>query len=151
MGKCLNLTKSGEYAISSLARLALETQDNPSRHIAVELLADYQKIPKSFLLKILAQCAKAGFLRSRVGVGGGVALAKPAKEISLLEIIETCEGRYSRDRCLFYSDRLCEGPQCPVYCPLRREEEGLRKKLKNTSLFDMASALKNHPNAGKGS
>ena len=49
-------------------------------------------IPLEYLVKILQQMVKAAILRSKRGPTGGFNLARPAKEITLLEIIEAAGG-----------------------------------------------------------
>lgn len=146
MARCLNLTKTGEYAVAALARLALAGEGRGS--VTARSLAHGQGIPESFLAKILSQCARAGIVSARRGPEGGVSLSRPAEEITLLSILESCEGSYRRSDCVFYRRRKCEGPSCDVYCPLRREEEGVRDRLAGVSLADMASSLRDHPEEG---
>lgn len=141
----MNLNRGGEYAIAALTRLALETGREPGKLIPVRVLAEVQVIPKSFLSKILELCAKKGLLFSKSGAHGGVALAKPASEISLLDILEACEGPYHRADCVFYPERKCEGVDCVVFCPLREREEDVRLSLARTTLAEMARSLEVHP------
>ena len=49
-------------------------------------------IPVEYLLKILQQMVRANVLTSKRGPRGGFTLARPAKEITLLEIIEAAGG-----------------------------------------------------------
>ena len=144
MAKCLNLTRAGEYALAALSRLALESEDS-GKPVSVRSLARGQRIPKSFLSKILARCVQAGIVRSKKGPDGGVTLARPARATSLLAVIEACEGSYRRDSCVFYPSRECEGTRCEVYCPLREREERVRGELEGATLDDMARALRKHP------
>lgn len=141
MSRTLNLSQGGEYAIAALSRLALLFPEPAS----VQSLARAQRIPRPFLAKILGACAKAGLVRAKSGAAGGMTLARDPKSIAILEIIEACEGELRRSDCVFYSERTCDGPFCEVYCPLRRNEEGLREKLKGTTLADMARSLAGHP------
>lgn len=147
MARCLNLTKTGEYAIAALSRLALASEKSRSdpKPVPIQVLAREQNIPPSFLSKIMAQCVKAGILRSRKGPEGGITLNQPAEEISLLSIIEACEGTYWRESCVFYSSRRCDGPDCEAYCPLREREEELRAGLGRVTLAEMSGALGRHP------
>lgn len=142
---CLNLNRGGEYAIAALTRLALESGGVTGKLIAVRSLAESQGLPKSFLSKILEQCLRAGLIVSKSGSRGGVGLARPAAEISLLDILEACEGSYHRADCVFYSDRACEGTDCVVFCPLRKREEDVRLSLARTTLAEMARSLEIHP------
>lgn len=145
MARCLNLTRAGEYAVAALSRLAVETSGTPSAAMSVGALAAAQGLPEAFLAKILARCSKAGLVRSKTGPAGGLRLGRGAERISLLEIIETCEGNYRREACVFYSERECPGAECEVYCPLRRQEESVRERLARATLAQMAEALKAHP------
>ncbi|MCM2304446.1 MAG: Rrf2 family transcriptional regulator [Elusimicrobia bacterium] len=142
---CFNLNRGGEYAIAALTRLALESGGVPGRPIPVRVLAEVQAIPKSFLSKILELCTRSGLITSKSGANGGVALAKPASEISLLDILEACEGPYHRADCVFYGERKCEGTDCVVFCPLREREEDVRISLARTTLAEMAKSLEIHP------
>ena len=103
MAKCLNLTRTGEYAIAALSRLALKSEESRSdlKPASIQALAREQNIPPRFLSKIMAQCVKTGILQSRKGPEGGITLNRPADEISLLSIIEACEGNYWRESCVF--------------------------------------------------
>lgn len=147
MARTLHLTRAGEYAIAALARLALETDPTDPRPVPVRTLALRQRIPKSFLSKIIAQCAKAGIVSARKGPTGGVALSRAAADISLLSIIEACEGDYARAACVFFSARPCPGTECEVYCGLRKDEESVKRRLMRTTLAEMAESLRVHPDA----
>lgn len=142
---CLNLNRGGEYAIAALTRLALETGREAGKLIPVRVLAADQTIPKPFLSKILELCLKKGLIISKSGARGGVGLARPASEISLLDILEACEGPYQRADCVFYPARKCEGTDCIVFCPLREREEDVRLSLARTTLDEMARSLEVHP------
>lgn len=145
MSRCLNLTRAGEYAIAALARLALI--DNGAAPVTIDTLAQTQDLPRPFLSKIMQHCTRAGLVRSKKGAEGGVVLTRRPQDISLLSIIEACEGRYARGKCVFYASRDCSGEDCVVFCPLRREEENLKNRLGATTLADMARALDVHPGA----
>lgn len=147
MPRCLNLTRAGEYAIAALSRLALEADGAAGAPVPVEELAALQGLPRDFLAKILGRCARAGLVRTKKGKDGGVSLARRPEDIPLLDVIQACEGSYRRDACVFYASRPCDGPECVVYCPLRREEEGLRSALGRRTLAEMSRALGVHPDA----
>ncbi len=55
-------------------------------------MARVHKLPERFLLKILKPMVSAGLLYSVKGPHGGYRLAKPAAQISLLDVIEAVEG-----------------------------------------------------------
>ena len=49
-------------------------------------------IPLEYLFKVLQQMVRVNILLSKKGPGGGFTLGRPAKEITLLEIVETAGG-----------------------------------------------------------
>jgi hypothetical protein len=56
-------------------------------------MARADSTPVQFLLKVLKPLADAGVLDSLTGRHGGFCLARPAKDITLLEVLEAVEGR----------------------------------------------------------
>jgi Rrf2 family protein len=85
----MNLSKSTTYGMIAMGYMAKQTD---SRCVPAEEIAKEFDIPNDFLKNIMNQYVHAGLLRGKRGPHGGFSLAKPAKEISLLEIIETVEN-----------------------------------------------------------
>ena len=85
----MNLSQSVTYGMIAMGYIAKQP-DAP--WVLTEEISDQYNLPNAFLLKIMNQLAHAGLLRGKRGPHGGFSLAQPAKEISLLEIIEAVEG-----------------------------------------------------------
>jgi Rrf2 family protein len=85
----MRLTHASSYALSAVAFMAAQKENKPvaSHHIAKE-----EGIPDRFLLKVLKPLVPIGVLQSVKGPHGGYRLAKPARNISLLEIVEAVDG-----------------------------------------------------------
>jgi len=82
------ITRASEYAILSLILLSSAKESMDSETLSREL-----SIPKSFLAKILQSLAKVEILKSYKGVNGGFSLNKTPKEISMLEVMSSVEGK----------------------------------------------------------
>lgn len=82
------ITRASEYAILSLIVLSKENSPMDS-----ETLSSQLSIPKSFLAKILQSLAKNGILKSYKGVNGGFALLLEPKDISMLQVMSSVEGK----------------------------------------------------------
>jgi len=82
------ITKASEYAILSL--IIISKQHEP---IGSEKLSRELNISKSFLAKILQSLAKTEILKSYKGTNGGFLLAKETKDISMLNVIASVEGK----------------------------------------------------------
>ncbi len=82
------ITKASEYAILTLIILSKKQEPVGSEKLSLEL-----NIPKSFLAKILQALAKDNILKSYKGANGGFVLAKDSKDISMLDVITSVEGK----------------------------------------------------------
>ncbi|MDX9973707.1 MAG: Rrf2 family transcriptional regulator [FCB group bacterium] len=96
------LTKTSETAILALLFLEKSGGDTPVSpgHIAERLGAS-----PTYLAKVCTALTKAGLLRAHYGMRGGVTLARPASEITLLAIVEACQGKLLGDYCVEF-DKL---------------------------------------------
>ena len=85
-----------------------------------QIIAEQQHIPVGFLQKVMRALTKGEVVKSYRGIDGGFALAKPAVDISLLDIITIMEGPVDLQRCLQDNNSCSKGcaPQCPVHAAL---------------------------------
>lgn len=84
----MRLTRASQYAIGALVHMA----GKPDGISASHDIARAEGIPERFLLKVLKPLVSARVLYSVKGPHGGYRLAKPAKEITLLEVVEAVDG-----------------------------------------------------------
>lgn len=76
-----------EYALRAVVYLAYEAPD--ARTTAQ--VADATRLPKDYLSKILQGLAKKGIVQTQRGVGGGVTLARPAGELTILDVVNAVD------------------------------------------------------------
>jgi Rrf2 family protein len=130
------LSRKADYGVRAMVDIAIES---PSARTIVAEIAARQKIPASFLAKIVPRLARAGLLRTSLGAAGGVALAAPADQISLLQIIEAIDGSLALNRCSL-DPKNCEHhatcPTCETWCQAQAQ---LNQTLANTRLSDLAA------------
>lgn len=88
-GLKMKTNRSTEYGLIAAGYIARHCKDGP---VMAERISKECNIPLAYLFKILLQLAKADILRSKRGPHGGFSLARPAEEITMLEIIETIDG-----------------------------------------------------------
>ncbi len=100
----IRLTKAGEYGMRAL-RYLVET--NPQERVSIADISSAKKIPEPFLRKLFKPLVGKNIVISTRGVAGGVRLARPAEEITLLEVIEALEGPFALNDCLL-DDARCE-------------------------------------------
>lgn len=85
----LSITTKSPYALSALVELHRQGGSGP---VPIAELARRREIPVQFLEQLFATLRRAGILRSQRGVKGGYSLARPADEISVLELVELLDG-----------------------------------------------------------
>lgn len=128
------LSKSCIYALRAAIYIALQEEDE--QHVSIRKIADELGISFHFLTKILQQLTEAGLLLSLRGPAGGVRLARPAKSITLLDIVLVIEGER------FFSACLLGLPGCGIQapCPVHEEWASTRKRL--IRMFERSSLAK---------
>jgi Rrf2 family protein len=65
---------------------------SPDKPAASHVVAEARGIPERFLLKVLKPLVDARVLLSLKGPHGGYRLARPAKQITVLEVVEAVDG-----------------------------------------------------------
>ena len=107
MTKKLRLTTRGRYAIMAMVELGRRTGSEPAPLIEV---AKRGNISLSYLEQLIAGLRRRGLVKSYRGPGGGYALAKPAAEISVPEILIAAEDSTPAKRTLQKADK--KSPDC---------------------------------------
>jgi DNA-binding IscR family transcriptional regulator len=85
----ISITTKSPYALSALVELHLRGDSAP---VPIADLARRRQIPVQFLEQLFATLRRAGILRSQRGVKGGYTFARPAGEITVLELVELLDG-----------------------------------------------------------
>lgn len=129
----MQITRQADYAVRAVLHLARNTE----QRTATSTIAEEQHIPPSFLAKIVSQLSIAGLLHTSRGARGGVTLARAAKDITLLEVVEAIDGPIQLNECVGESgicsfDNKC--PLRPIWCEAQEELVG---RLKGTNFADM--------------
>lgn len=90
-------TRLGLYAALEMARAR-------DRLVTKGEIASRYHVSAHHLSKVLQQLVRSGLARAVAGVAGGYRLAKPAKSITLLDVVEVFEGKLELQRCLLADD-----------------------------------------------
>jgi Rrf2 family protein len=85
----MRIGNKADYALHAMIYIAAYTDKRLS---TINEIAESEGIPREYLAKILKELTEHGLLKSTKGIYGGYRLAKPAGDISFLNIIEAFEG-----------------------------------------------------------
>lgn len=142
-----HLTTSVEYGIHCL--LWLVGSDETA--MSSRELAELQGISPSFLAKIFPKLEKAGIVAASEGVRGGYRLARPAGEITFLQIVDAIEGHKPlfecqevRGRCAVFggdAPAWVTAQTCGVHAVMMGAEKAMRDALAKQTLADVATGF----------
>jgi Rrf2 family protein len=129
----MKLTRACGYALHALGYLAARGDGPP---VASHDIAEARGAPEKFLLKVLRPLVRAGLLRSLKGPGGGYRLARPASQITLLEVVEAVDGPVRGEAPVVGEGQDGLGPRLAAAC--ERVAEEVRRRLGRVRLSDLA-------------
>ena len=141
----MRLSKRGEYGLRAMMALAVPGPDGKPPVLQIREIAEREQMPGKFLEQILLALKNAGLLHSKMGVGGGYHLARPAAEISLGQIVRVLDGPLAPVKCV--SQMAYEPCGCPdeETCGLRLVMGDVRNAisevLDGTSLADVTKRV----------
>lgn len=95
------LSKTSELAIQALVYLAIGDSED---HVSPVRIAGAIGASPTYTAKVTALLVRAGILRAMRGAKGGVQLERQPADISLIEIVEACQGRILGDYCTPHDD-----------------------------------------------
>jgi Rrf2 family protein len=126
----MQITRQADYAVRAVLYLS---RLGPGERAATSTVAEEQRIPPSFLAKIISQLSIAGLLHTSRGARGGVTLARPAKEITLLDVIEAIDGPIMLNECVGDEGDCSFDDDCPLKAVWCDAQEVLVKRLRGTN------------------
>ena len=140
----MRLSKRGEYGLRAMIALAEPDENgNAPQMMQIKDISAREKIPSKYLEQILLSLKNSGYLHSKMGIGGGYYLAKPASEITLGQIFRLLDGPVAPIKCV--SQIAYEPCNCPDErtCGLRLVMGDVRNAianiLDNTTLADVVT------------
>jgi len=131
----MRLTAFTDFGLRVLMRLAGE----PARAFTTGEIAREFAISHNHLTKVVRELATAGYIETRRGAAGGFKLARPARDITVGEVVRALE----RDQPLVECFRLDGGscvltPRCRLKRRLAAARDAFLAELSRTTLADCA-------------
>jgi Rrf2 family cysteine metabolism transcriptional repressor len=131
-----------EYGVRVMVELARRAGEEP---IPLAEIAAHDGLPLAYLEHLVARLRKAGLVDSRRGSHGGYLLARPAREITMAEVVEALEGSIAPIECITEASDgsiVCARESGPNYtCPTKllwtRVRFSIISTLRETTLADL--------------
>ena len=114
----MHLSKKAEYALRATIHLGMAAEVG-RRSVSGAELAEANRLPLKFVERILQELREAGLVETHRGKFGGYALAKPADQIGIGELVRLMDGRLAPICCA--SENAYQPCTCPdeAHCGLR--------------------------------
>ena len=132
----MQITRQADYAIRAVYYVS---KQGTNQRTATRKIAQEQRIPGSFLAKIISQLSIAGVLHTERGAHGGVMLAKTADAITLLEVVEAIDGPIMLNECVDDEDSCHFGADCPLRATWCDAQDDLVKRLGATNFAQFSN------------
>ena len=130
------LSKTAEYALRAVVWLARE----PEQSVSADCLAEITHVPRRYLHKVLQDLGRAKLVRSQPGPGGGYALDRAARKITILDVVNAVAPLERIRRCplgLSSHTRLC-----PLHQELDKAYAATEKAFAGVSIARLISSTR---------
>ncbi len=120
----------------------------PERYLSTKVLAQFHGVPKDYLSKALQGLSQAEIVATVPGPSGGYRLARPAADITVLDVVEAVEGRRSTFACTEIRRNnpcrpadTCDARPCGIARIMWQADEAWRQSLRLVKLADIVAEL----------
>ena len=128
------LNRLTDYGVVGLTQLCLSTNGLAS----AQQIARRTGVPVPTVAKVLNVLTRDGLVESHRGAAGGYALARPASEIGVSEIIQALEGPIALTACVENADGHCGNEaMCPMRGGWEKVNRAIQDALESVTLADM--------------
>lgn len=134
----MKVTRRTDYAIHLLAELAKHGEQPQG----LRSLAEKHDVTYAFARTVQCGLLAAGIIKTTRGINGGITLARPLKEVTLLEVFEAAQGSLDST----FSSGEASWCDCDQEaCPAEESWKGIRTLLQNhLSGITIQSILDSH-------
>jgi len=137
------LSSSCKYGIRAVTYIA--SKQKAGEKIGIKQISEDLKLPTPFLAKILQLLAKQKILSSLKGPNGGFSLLKDPKDISIMDIIITIDGKDLFENCLLHNSTCKCVDESKLACPLHKNYAAIRgniiKLFKTNNIYDLVKSM----------
>ncbi|MEJ5259664.1 MAG: Rrf2 family transcriptional regulator [Anaerohalosphaeraceae bacterium] len=133
----MRLTTKSEYTILALIYLARQPEGT---FVKIEEICRHFEIPKKYLEFLFMTLRQNRYLQTRRGTNGGYRLMRPAKEITIAEIVRLMDGPLapteSVSKYFFANTPLSKEPKMLAVC--KEIRDFIAERLERLTLADLA-------------
>lgn len=134
------LSQVSKYGLRAI--LYLVATPTEKQFMSIRQISDELKLSFHFITKIFRELTEKGILISYRGPSGGIALAKPADQIMLIDVILALEGADFFDKCLIGLPHCGTAKPCPIHDFWNEAKTKLKQNFSETSLAVLGEKIR---------
>jgi Rrf2 family transcriptional regulator, iron-sulfur cluster assembly transcription factor len=134
------LSKSCIYGLRAAVYIAAYAPE--AGYVPIREVADKLGLSFHFLTKIFQSLTQHGMMASYRGPNGGVALARPASQITVRDIVRGIDGLSSLESCLLGLAGCSDQNPCPMHVQWARERSRMGGLFGRTRLSELARRVR---------
>jgi Rrf2 family protein len=129
----LELTRRGDYAIRAVIALARHAPEV----VGATRLAEETGIPRRFVAQVMTEVVRSGIAEARLGRSGGYRLIRPAREVSILDVVAAVEGDVGRRSCVLRNAPCGRDGTCDVHGVFMAAQDALLAQLRGATIASL--------------
>jgi len=129
----MKLTRFTDYSLRVLIYLGLK---NDGR-VTIKEISEAYKISRNHLMKVVSLLTRKGYVDARRGPGGGIALARPAQDIVIADVVRDMEDDLNLVECFCEEGSCIIKPVCELKSALRLALAAYLQTLERYTLQDL--------------
>ena len=129
----MKLTRFTDYSLRVLIHLGLQENSR----VTIREISRFYGISCNHLMKVVSQLTRMGYLDARRGPGGGIALARPASNICLADVVTDMENDLNIVECFGAEQECVIAPVCELKCILGQALSAYISTFRKYTLADL--------------
>jgi len=134
----MKLTRFTDYSLRVLMHLGLQENGR----VTIREISESYNISRNHLMKVVSLLTRMGYLDARRGPGGGIALARPAIDICLADVIIDMEDDLNMVECFCSNGECAIAPVCELRNVLDKALTAYLDTLRDYTLADLLTPKK---------
>ena len=126
----MKLSTKGRYGLRALVDLAVHGEEAP---VSIQSIAVRQNISERYLEQLMGAMKKANLVTSTRGAQGGYRLARPAREISVGDVLVACPAEDAGE------EGCANSSSCVTRYVWQRVNESIRQAVDTIWISQLAS------------
>jgi Rrf2 family protein len=132
----MKLSNTSQYAINIMVAI---TKHNEPKLLNAKSISENLNIPYKYLTKIMPLLVNSNLIISTKGREGGYTLAKEAKSINIVDILEAVNDSIHDSKCILKAGMCDENNQCAMHGVWQTPKKAMKTMFTKNTLEEISS------------